>query len=245
MIAIVTGAGSGIGAAIADRIAAGGARVLAVDLRADGLARYDGSPQVATLNADVTAADAPEAIFAACRAEHGEPDVLVNNAGLGNAKPLHQSDDATLDLYLDVNLRSVIRLSRAFVTARGSAERAIVNVASVFGETGFPGVAAYAAAKAGVIGLTRQMVADYGPQGVRVNAVAPGLIATPATAERIASNAHFRRLTVGQIPAGRAGTPEEVAEVVWFLASPAAAYVSGTVLTVDGGWTACRYTAPE
>src|SRR5262249_12476199 len=123
--------------------------------------------------------------------------------------------------------------------------RAIVNIASVFGEVGFPGAAPYSAAKAGVIGLTRQMTADYGAQNVRINAIAPGLIATPATADRMANNPRYRALTIDQIPAGRAGTPEDIAAVALFLCSPAASYVSGQVITVDGGWTATRYTRPQ
>ena len=204
--AIVTGAGSGIGAAIAECLAAGGVRVLAVDRAAEGLASYTGRPAFETLVADVTARDAPDVVFAAAAERLGGADILVNNAGLGNAKPLHETDDAMLDRYLDVNLRSVMRLSRAFVSSPAGGARAIVNVSSVFGEVGFPGVAAYAAAKAGIIGLTRQMVADYGPRGIRINAVAPGLIATPATAERMAKNARFQRLTSARSRRGaRAG----------------------------------------
>ena len=105
------------------------------------------------------------------------------------------------------------------------------------------GLSLASAAKAAVIGLTRQMTADYAPRGVRVNAIAPGLIATPATAERIENNERFRRLTLGQIPLGRAGTPDDVAGAVSFLCSPDAAYVSGAVIVVDGGWTSTRYSA--
>jgi meso-butanediol dehydrogenase / (S,S)-butanediol dehydrogenase / diacetyl reductase len=238
--AIVTGAGSGIGAAIAKMFAENGVCVLAVDKLAAGL---DESENVRTLVADVTSPDAHERIFEECRDAWGTPDFLINNAGLGNAKSAHETTDADLARYLDVNLGSVFRLSRAMVGEDGKAERCIVNIASVFGQVGFPGTAPYSAAKAGVIGLTRQMAADYGPRNVRINAIAPGLIATAATADRMASNERFRQLTIDQIPAGRAGTPGEVAAVAHFLCSPAASYICGQVITVDGGWTSTRYTA--
>jgi NAD(P)-dependent dehydrogenase (short-subunit alcohol dehydrogenase family) len=195
--------------------------------------------------ADVTAADAPRRIFDACRDAWGEAGILVNNAGRGNARSAAETGDADLDAYLDVNLRAVFRLSREFVTRRSAGPGMIVNIASVFGETGFPGAAPYSAAKAGVIGLTRQMAADYGPRGFRINAIAPGLIATPATRARIEGNARFRMLTIGQIPCGRPGLPSEIASVAEFLCSGAASYINGQVLTVDGGWTATRTLAPE
>lgn len=202
-IAVVTGAGSGIGLATVQVFVQAGIRVLAVDRRPDGLEDADG---IHPFVADVTADDAPSRIMEACAQAIGEPDILVNNAGMGNAKGLDETDDAMLDAYLDVNLRSVFRLSRELVRRPAQGPRSIVNIASVFGQVGFPGSAPYSAAKAGVIGLTRQMAADYGPRGMRVNAIAPGLIATPATADRIQNNSRFRRLTIDQIPAGRAGT---------------------------------------
>lgn len=181
----------------------------------------------------------------ACAQAIGEPDVLINNAGMGNAKGVEDTDDAMLDAYLDVNLRSVFRLSREMVRRPAQGPRSIVNIASVFGHVGFPGSAPYSAAKAGVIGLTRQMAADYGPRGMRVNAIVPGLIATPATSGRMNNNPHFHRLTIDQIPAGRPGSPEEVANVCLFLCSTASSYVNGQVITVDGGWTATRYCVPH
>ena len=239
-IAIVTGAGSGIGLATTHALLQAGTRVLAVDKDPSGLPELQ---NVAHHIADVTADDAPSDILKACLKAFGEPHILVNNAGMGNAKAAADTDDAMLDAYLDINFRSVFRLSRAFVGRMVGGPRSIVNIASVFGQVGFPGSAPYSAAKAGVIGLTRQMAADYGPRGIRINAIAPGLIATAANADRMANNARFRRLTVDQIPAGRAGEAADVASVCLFLCSPAASYVSGQVITVDGGWTATRYLA--
>jgi NAD(P)-dependent dehydrogenase (short-subunit alcohol dehydrogenase family) len=241
VVAIVTGAGSGIGAGITDHFAKSGVKVLAVDRNADGFGRFDGNEHVSCHVGDVTAADAPASIFARCREVFGEPDWLINNAGRGNAKPAHETSDDDLDAYLAVNLKSVFRLSRELVSSTSARPRSIVNIASVFGSVGFPGAAPYSAAKAGVIGLTRQMAADYGAKNVRINAIAPGLIATPATAERMANNPRYRMLTIDQIPAGRAGTPEDIAAVALFLCSPAASYICGQVITVDGGWTATRF----
>jgi NAD(P)-dependent dehydrogenase (short-subunit alcohol dehydrogenase family) len=236
-IAIVTGAGSGIGRAIAIRFAAEGAHVVAADLDADALATLAAEIDAGSLTpvqADVRANDAPARIIAACPRP---PRHLVNNAGLGNAKGALETTDADFDLYIDINLRTVFRLSREFIASSADAGT-IVNIASIFGITGFPGVAPYAAAKAGVIGLTRQMAADFAARGLRINAIAPGLVATPATAGRLNGNERFRRLTLGQIPMGRAGAPEEVAATAAFLCSSDSSYITGQTIVVDGGWSA-------
>jgi len=144
-----------------------------------------------------------------------------------------------------VNLRAVFRFSRAAVAVMKTGG-AIVNVASIFGMIGFPGTAAYAAAKAGVAGLTRQMAADYGPNGIRVNAIAPGLIETGMTQKRIADSEWFRGQMTDMTPLGRNGQPEDIAAAAAFLLSDDAAFISGQVLVVDGGWLTTRYRAqPE
>lgn len=240
-IAIVTGAGAGIGRAIALRLHGDGMQVLAVDRNGDGLSTLPVGEGLAIFTADVTAVEAPASIIDQVVAIFGQPSVLINNAGMGNARSALDTSDVDLDRYMDVNFRSVFRLSRAFVSRTSGPRRCIVNIASVFGSVGFPGAAPYSAAKAAIIGLTQQMTADYTPLGVRINAIAPGLIATPATADRMANNKRYRQLTVDQIPAGRAGTPEDIAGTVSFLCSQDADYISGQTIVVDGGWTATRY----
>lgn len=246
-IAVVTGAGSGIGRAIALRFLAEGASVLAADRSADGLAETvalavgDERARIVQTVMDLAADEAPNAIMSACQHAFGEPDLLVNNAGVGAAKALHDSTDEDLDRYLDINVRSLMRLSRAFIAFTGRKPTAIVNTASVFGLRGFVNSAPYSASKAAVIGLTRQMAADYGQRGLRVNAVAPGLIATPLTAERLESNPWYKATMVGATPLGRAGTPDDVAAAVAFLCSDDASFISGQTLAIDGGWSETKY----
>ncbi|MGE0735511.1 MAG: SDR family NAD(P)-dependent oxidoreductase [Alphaproteobacteria bacterium] len=244
---IVTGAGSGIGQAIAKRFVRDGFNVLGVDRSGDGLAetahQSTGGGVFASLVQDICAAEAPNAIFAACDRNFGAPQHLINNAGMGNASSAVETPDDVFDRYMDINFRSVFRLSRDFIAATTGHGRSIVNIASIFGFVGFPGSAPYSAAKAAILGLTHQMAADYSPAGVRINAVAPGLIATAATAGRLASNARFRAMTIGQTPLGRAGTPEDIAGTVRFLCSTDASFITGQTIVVDGGWTATRYMA--
>jgi len=246
---VVTGAAAGIGRATALRLARDGARVLAVDVKEDGLAgtaalgRQQDTP-VETLVADVTATEAPAAILDHAVARFGGVGIVVNNAGIGGAHRAEDADDAEWDRFLDIDLRAVFRLSReAVVRMRAGGGGAIVNIASIFGMVGFPAGAAYAAAKAGVIGLTRQMAADYGPAGIRINAISPGLIETDLTRRRIETSAWFRSQMSDMIPLGRNGQPEDIAAAAAFLCSNDASFITGQVLTVDGGWLATRYRA--
>jgi 3-oxoacyl-[acyl-carrier protein] reductase len=197
------------------------------------------------VQADVAASDAPTAVIGGAVARFGTLDLLMNNAGVGGSKRADLTDDDAFDAHLAVNLRAVFRFSRAAVAVMKTGG-AIVNVASIFGMIGFPGTAAYAAAKAGVAGLTRQMAADYGPNGIRVNAIAPGLIETGMTQKRIADSEWFRGQMTDMTPLGRNGQPEDIAAAAAFLLSDDAAFISGQVLVVDGGWLTTRYRAqPE
>ncbi|MES2530544.1 MAG: SDR family NAD(P)-dependent oxidoreductase [Pseudomonadota bacterium] len=232
---IVTGAGRGIGRATVERFVAEGAKVLAVDLDIGDL---DALP-VRSLAVDLAADDAPARVVAAARELGGPVDFLVNNAGIGGSKALALSDDALIDRILGVNLRAVLRLTRDVLPhlADGGS---IVNVASVFGETGFPGSTAYAVSKAGISQLTRQLVSDLSARGIRVNAVAPGVIHTAMTAQRLTHDADYNKAMVDATPLKAIGTGAQVASVIAFLCSEDASYVTGQVIAVDGGWLACH-----
>ncbi len=247
--AIVTGAGSGIGRATALRFVAEGADVLAADLNEEGVTETarlagNGPGRCIAMRADVAEDTAPTDIVARCIAEFGSPRILVNNAGIGGARSVDATEDTDLDRFLDVNIRSLFRCAREGVRAMRAAGKggSVVNIASVFGIMGFPGSSIYSASKAAVIGLTQNMAADYGPFGIRVNAIAPGLIRTGMTKGRFdANDAFFLDGMIGQTPLGRAAEPAEVAAGIAFLCSEDASFITGHTLAIDGGWSTTKY----
>jgi 3-oxoacyl-[acyl-carrier protein] reductase len=237
--ALVTGASRGIGAAIARGLAADGWAV-GVNYRVDGdsaaevveTIRSNGGRAVA-IGGDVRAPGAAASLLSATENDFELPVlVLVNNAGVTGDALVSQLDDESWDAVLETNLSAAFRLTRGALKSM-MRERfgRVVNIASVAGSVANPGQAAYAASKAGLIAFTRTAAVEVARLSVTINAVTPGLVETDATAE------HAENL-LPRVPAKRAGTPEEVAACVRFLVSDRAAYVTGSVLTVDGGMSA-------
>ncbi|MBP7451312.1 MAG: 3-oxoacyl-ACP reductase FabG [Ottowia sp.] len=236
-IALVTGASRGIGAAIAHELAAGGMTVIGTATSDAGaekisaaLAAHPGS-RGATL--DVNDAAAAEALIEQIVKTHGALHVLVNNAGITRDMLAMRLKDEDWDAVLDTNLKAVFRMSRAVMRPMMKQRYGrIISITSVVGASGNPGQANYAAAKAGVAGMTRALARELGSRSITVNCVAPGFIATDMTAAL--SDDQQKSLTA-QIPLGRLGEPADIAHAVAYLASPQAAYVTGQELHVNGG----------
>ncbi len=217
--AIVTGASRGLGAAMADALEEAGAKVVRSSSR----------------DADLGDRKAVSALLDRAAGA----DILVNNAGIIRRANFIDYSDDDWDAVLEVNLRSAFALSRDFARRLAAQNRGgrIINVVSMLAFQGGIRVAAYTAAKSGLLGLTRAMANELAPLGINVNAIAPGYMATDNT-QALRDDPNRSREILGRIPAGRWGTPEDLAGAVVYLASPAAAYVHGTVLAVDGGWLA-------
>lgn len=233
-IAVVTGAAGGIGAAVCRALAAEGATVIGLE-RGWSEGGDVGSARRETV--DVTDEAAVEDAFARIVREHGAPDVVVNAAGITYRGPTIEAPTASWDAVLATNLRGTFFCCRAagrHMLERGSG--AIVNVSSQLAISPPGGRAAYVASKQGVIGLTRTLAVEWAPRGVRVNAVAPGITRTPMI-EAIERDPEASAAFAARIPLGRFAEPDEIAGPILFLASPAAAYVVGEVLVVDGGYT--------
>ncbi|WP_298288503.1 3-oxoacyl-ACP reductase FabG [Thiomonas sp.] len=234
-VALVTGASRGIGAAIAAALAAAGATVIGTATSAAGAQHIDAALQPcggrgAVLDVNDTAAAA--ALVDDIVKAHGTLQILVNNAGITRDTLAMRMSDADWDAVLSTNLSAVFRLSRAAIRPMMKQRYGrIINITSVVGAAGNPGQANYAAAKAGVAGMSRALAQELGSRNITVNCVAPGFIDTDMT--RALSEAQTQPL-LARIPLGRLGKPEEVAHAVSFLASPLAAYITGAVLHVNG-----------
>jgi 3-oxoacyl-[acyl-carrier protein] reductase len=231
-VALVTGASRGIGHAIAAELARQGAKVVGTATTDAGAAGISQNGLIGkTLN--VRDAAQSDALVESIAKEFGDTLILVNNAGITRDNLALRMKDADWDDVIETNLRSVFRLSRAVMRGMMKARWGrIVNITSVVGAAGNPGQANYAAAKAGVVGMTKSLAAELGSRNITVNCVAPGFIDTDMTR---ALSDEQRKALLGHIPLGRLGTPQDVAAAVAYLASPAAGYVTGAVLHVNGG----------
>jgi 3-oxoacyl-[acyl-carrier protein] reductase len=235
-VVLVTGASRGIGAAIADLLAARGAKVVGTATSETGaqaitvrMASVGGLGKVL----DVTDSVAVEAVIEDIGRNIGPISVLVNNAGITRDQILMRMKDEDWNLILDTNLSSVYRTSKAVMRGMMKARKGrIINIASVIGLTGNAGQANYAAAKAGIIAFSKSLAKEIGSRGITVNVVAPGFIQTDMTGTL---PEEAKQALMGQIALGRLGSPSDIAEAVAFLAGPAAAYITGETLNVNGG----------
>ena len=246
-IALITGAGSGIGAAIADTFARAGAKVFIADrddesgqkvaaaLSAKGLA-------ASFLHLDVASEEICASVARQVLEQHGRLDILVNNAGIGHVGTMEQTTGADLDRLYQVNLRGVFNVSKAFLVSMLERKAGvIVNMASIAGVLAVRDRLAYSVMKFGVVGLTKCMALDHATAGLRVNCICPGRVETPFVTARLREypdpEKAYKEMASTQL-LGRMGKPEEIAAAALYLASDEAAFITGSALLIDGGWSA-------
>ena len=240
---LVTGGGSGIGQQVCYLAAKEGGRVAVADIdsgkaeaTAEAIRRNNG--MAVSFQVDVTQPDVVAGFVERAAEELGRLDVLVNSAGVREIAPVLDLSYEEWKRVLDINLSGTFLVSQAFtrrVVADGKAGR-IVNLASILGLVAAPNRAAYTASKHGVVGLTKQMALELGDRGIRVNAVAPGVVRTPLTEEYF-HDPELKETILGLHPIGRTAVPEEIANAILFLADEANGFVTGTIMTIDGGAT--------
>ncbi|ACL57679.1 SDR family NAD(P)-dependent oxidoreductase [Methylobacterium nodulans] len=240
-VALITGAADGIGWAMARRFAEAGCRIMLADI--DGARACDRAAALGTdhaaVRADLSDEASTVAMVEATLSRMGRLDILVNNAGIGDShRPTLEQDVATFDRILRVHLDGTFMASREAARAMIGRGGAILNVSSIAGLTGLPRRNAYGAAKAGIVAMTKSMACEWAGSGIRVNAIAPGYVGTALVAKLEAEGRIDRARLERRIPMGRLADPAEIAEAAWFLCSAAASYVTGAVLSVDGGWSA-------
>jgi len=244
-VAVVTGAGLGIGEAIARRLAGSGARVAVTDIDPARAQRVAAElPGALPFGLDAGDWDAIGHVAAHITEQMGTPTILVNNAGITRIGPSTELSRADWDLVMDVNLTGTFRCTQVFVPGMLAAGAgAVVSIASINGLLGMPGRAAYNATKAGVMALTKVFAAEWAAQGVRVNAVAPGYVWTAMVEKAVASGVYGGADILDKVPARRYAKPSDIADAVLYLVSQGADFVHGQTLVVDGGYS--TYGAPS
>lgn len=237
-IAIVTGGGSGIGQGIAKKFVEKGMLVYItgrnpekLEQAAQGLGTHCRPVQL-----DMADLHQIPAFVQKLTAEHGRIDVLVNNAGINMKKPFTEVTDEDFQKVLTTNLTSVFVLSREVVKVMIPQQKGcIIHISSMAAHYGIPKIVAYSASKTALEGMTRSMAVDLSPMGIRVNSIAPGYIITPMTARAFEGDPERKNKVLGRTPMGKMGSPEDIANAAWFLASDEAGFITGEVLKVDGG----------
>jgi meso-butanediol dehydrogenase/(S,S)-butanediol dehydrogenase/diacetyl reductase len=246
-VALVTGASAGIGAAIVRRLAAGGFRIVAVARRQEKLTELAkslvGITDVETVAADVAQRDAGDRAVAVAMKRFGRLDCLVNNAGSFKFGAVDQVDDAALDESIEISLKGPFRFCRAAlrVMRPGSS---IISIGSVWGLRAGMAGGSYCTVKAGLIGLTQSIAADYGARGIRANLVAPGVVRTDMT-DGFWETEAFKRANHEMTPFNRDCTVDDVANTVYFLASEQGSYINGQTLALDGGWSTTKFLSHD
>ena len=246
-VVLITGASSGIGDTTARKFAANGYNIVAVARRQQRLEQLAGeladTARVAIVAADVADPATPRRAVELALARFGRLDCLVNNAGAGTWAPVGETTDEMMDTVIDVSLKGPFRFCRE-VLPHLQPGSSIINVGSVFGTLGGLDGGIYCAVKAGLVGLTQTMAAQYGAQGIRTNLVAPGVIRTEMT-DAAWEAAPFQRLNHEMTPCDREGTTLDVANAIYFLASDEGGYINGQSLALDGGWSTTKYLCQD
>lgn len=236
-VAVITGAASGIGLAIANLFVAEGAKVVYSDVNDPGL-KLDLARAV-FVKCDVSNSREVDALVHTAVDKFGRLDIMVNNAGIGSLGGILDTTDEAWEKTLRINLFGVFYGARAAGNAMKAAgiKGSIINMSSILGQVGFPSTISYCATKGGVVQLTHAAAIDLAPLGIRINAIAPGFIATNMT-KGVLADEGFNNMIKANTPLGYVGEPDDIAQAALYLASDAAKYVTGTVIYVDGGWTA-------
>ena len=237
-IAIVTGGASGIGLAIAEKFTANGIFTVIIGRDKDKLAAAKTAlgDNCTTISADLSDLPAIPALVESIVAAYGRIDVLVNNAGINQKKPLEEVTDAEFQNVMMTNVNAVFSMSREVVKVmQRQASGNIIHISSMAAQYGLPKVIAYSASKSAIEGLTKAMAVELAPKGIRVNAIAPGFIATDMSAKALNSDPERKQKVMSRTPMGYLGSTADIGEAALFLASDAAKYITGVSLRVDGG----------